>query len=302
MLKEFRHLGLLRSFSAAAKFESYSEAAEKLAISQAAISQQMRQLEESLSTKLFYRNGRTMRLTPQGKELKDYVERAFSMLEEGLSKVRCEPEAGLLRVTTSLSFASIWLVPRLWKFHKRYPEIRVKLIVSCELENMKSGEIDIALRQGEAIDTSIYQELLFEDPVYPVCTPDYVKKHQLKSIEGLTNGTLIVDEKPDRLSWENYFQQHNLQFPENHSDFIEVSTFEMGINAVLDGQGACLTSHCLAQNYIKRGVLTKPFDKHIEPGLKYSLLYDQNSPKRKRIEVFTNWIKEEIEIAGLTNQ
>jgi LysR family glycine cleavage system transcriptional activator len=96
MDKRLRHIGLLRCFDAAARHQSYSLAAEELSISQAAVSQQVRNLEEHVQVKLFSREGRTMRLTKQGKTLSNSVTKAFSELSLGFDRIQIEPESGVL--------------------------------------------------------------------------------------------------------------------------------------------------------------------------------------------------------------
>jgi len=158
-----RYIGLLRCFDAAARHQSYSLAAKELSISQAAVSQQIRSLEQRLAVKLFSRQGRAMQLTDQGLKLQTHVSQAFSVLLQGFDQIQLEPEQGNLVVTTTLSFASIWLVPRLWKFAEVQPAIKVKVMVSEELEDVRHSGIDIAIRQGKSDVENVSQERLFTD-------------------------------------------------------------------------------------------------------------------------------------------
>ncbi|MBC3765982.1 LysR substrate-binding domain-containing protein [Neptunicella marina] len=300
MDKRLRHIGLLRCFAAAAKHQSYSDAAEELAISQAAVSQQIRSLEQQLMVKLFKRNGRAMLLTSQGKTLQDYVNKAFSLLSEGFDRVQVEPEAGVLNVTTGLSFASIWLVPRLWRFSALHPSVTVKVFVSAELENVKHSELDVAIRQGDKIDHTVYNELLFTDPVFPVCSPNLIKNNNLSSPQQIGCCQLIEASGPGRFSWQNWFDTAGVAMQSSQMSWLEVSTLEMGINAVMAGQGICLAPKCLVSDLITNGLLVKPFNINIEPGQNFTLLYDQDSPRLARIQIFSRWLKQELADAGIT--
>ncbi|WP_416306432.1 LysR substrate-binding domain-containing protein [Neptunicella sp. SCSIO 80796] len=301
MDKRLRYIGLLRCFAAAAKHQSYSVAAQELAISQAAVSQQIRSLEQVLGTRLFVRSGRNMRLTPQGEVLSEHVGNAFNLLSQGFDQVQQAPLPGVLQVTTGLSFASIWLVPRLWKFANLYPDIKVKIVVSDELENLRHSDLDIAIRQGDTIDTSLFNETLFVDPIYPVCSPKLLEHMQVKEPQDLLNCILVEAERPGRFSWENWFELANSTIPLSKRDWLEVSTLEMGINAVLAGHGVCLGAHCLVKNLIEDGLLVKPFDIEISPGLRFTFLYDQHSPKRERIKVFHQWLQQELAAEGINS-
>lgn len=299
MDKRLRHIALLRCFTAAARHQSYSMAAQELAITQAAVSQQIRSLEQQLMVRLFIRKGRAMLLTSQGRTLQDYVSRAFSLLSEGFDRVQVEPEEGVLNVTTGLSFASIWLVPRLWRFAALYPSINIKVFVSVELEDLRHSGIDVAIRQGDTIDHSVYSELLFTDPVFPVCSPSLLEKNNIQRPDQIGCCQLVEATGKGRFTWKNWFDIAGIRMHSSQMSWLEVSTLEMGINAVMAGQGVCLASSCLVSDLIKNGLLVKPFNISIEPGQRFTLLYDQDSPRLARIKVFSDWLKQELDSAGI---
>ncbi|GHB69769.1 transcriptional regulator [Psychrosphaera saromensis] len=306
MDKRLRHIGLLRCFDAAARHQSYSLAAEELSISQAAVSQQVRNFEEHFQVKLFSREGRVMRLTKQGKTLSNSVTKAFSELSLGFDRIQIEPENGVLTVTASPSFCSRWLVPRLWKFSSLYPDIQVRALASSQYEDVRHSEIDVAIRQGEKQVSNVHQETLILDPIFPVCSPKVLEQHGLTSPEQINQCWLVeaIDHtcsktsngfnSPNGFSWNDWFNLAGIPLNEDHHKWMEVTTWEMGINAVLSGHGIFLTSGCMAQDLIESGALVKPFNIQIEPGLKFSLLYDEESPRIARIKVFTDWLKKEL--------
>jgi LysR family glycine cleavage system transcriptional activator len=299
MDKRLRHIGLLRCFDAAARHQSYSLAAEELSISQAAVSQQVRNLEDHVQVKLFSREGRSMRLTKQGKTLSNSVTKAFSELSLGFDRIQIEPEKGVLTVTASPSFCSRWLVPRLWKFSSFCPDIQVRALASGQLEDVRHSEIDIAIRQGEKYVNNVHQETLILDPVFPVCSPKVIEEYGLTCPAQLSHCRLVeaidhnCSNRSNGISWNDWFALAGIPTNSDQNRWIEVSTWEMGINAVLSGHGIFLTSGCMAQDLLESGALIKPFDIQIEPGLKFSLLYDEESPRMARIKVFTDWLKKE---------
>ena len=298
MDKRLRHIALLRCFDAAARHQSYSLAAVELSITQAAVSQQIRNLEEHLKVKLFSRQGRSMRLTKQGNSLSESVGKAFSELSLGFDRIQVEPESGVLTVTASPSFCSRWLVPRLWKFSVLYPDVHVRAMASAQYENVRHSDIDVAIRQGKMQVDNVHQETLLLDPVFPICSPRVYEEEQLTSPEKISQCWLVEAIGAGRLgfSWKEWFELAGVPLNSDQNKWMEVTTWEMGINAVLSGHGIFLTSGCMAQDLIESGALVKPFDIQIEPGLRFSLLYDEESPRIARIRVFTDWLKGELQV------
>jgi LysR family glycine cleavage system transcriptional activator len=298
MDKRLRHIALLRCFDAAARHQSYSLAAQELSITQAAVSQQIRNLEEHLQVKLFSRQGRSMRLTKQGNTLSESVGKAFSELSLGFDRIQIEPESGVLTVTASPSFCSRWLVPRLWKFSVLHPNVQVRALASTQYEDVRYSDIDVAVRQGEMQVDHVHQETLFIDPVFPICSPRVFKEEQLTSPEKINQCWLVeaIGVGRSGFSWKDWFELAGVPVDPQCYNWMEVTTWEMGINAVLSGHGIFLTSGCMAQDLIKSGALVKPFDIQIEPGLRFSLLYDEESPRIARIRAFSEWLKGELAI------
>jgi LysR family glycine cleavage system transcriptional activator len=296
MDKRLRYVASLRCFDAAARYQSYSLAADELSITQAAVSQQIRNLERSLAVKLFAREGRSMLLTKQGKILSEYVSKAFEQLSQGFDRIQVEPIEGVLTVTASPSFCSRWLVPRLWKFSDVHSGIQVRALASAQYEDVRYTELDVAIRQGEHIDHHVYQEDLFRDPVIAVCSPKVFEEEKLHNIDNISRCWLVeaIGSGRKDITWQRWFKLAGLEMKKEQTKWMEVTTWEMGINAVLSGHGIFLTSECMAQDLLESGALVKPFDIQLEPGLRFSLLYDQESPRIARIRAFTDWLKKEL--------
>lgn len=296
MDKRLKNLPLLRCFAAAAKHQSYSLAAVELSITQAAVSQQIRNLEQQLQVRLFRRSGRSMMLTKQGISLAESVNTAFDQLSKGFDLIQDEPLAGVLTITSSPSFSSRWLGPRLWKFSQKYPDIQVRALASDQYEDVRHSDIDVAIRQGEVLEAHVHQEVLFYDPVFPVCSPAVFQQANLTDPSQINHCDLIEPIGCDStsFSWKDWFQLANVPLQNKKVGWMEVTTWEMGINAVLSGHGIFLTSSSMVQDLLVTGALVKPFQTQIEPGLRFSLLYDEASPRQARIDAFTQWVKQEV--------
>lgn len=295
MDNRLRHLGGLRYFEAAARHHSYSAAAIELFVSQAAVSQKIRQLELALGCKLFMRQGREMQLTGPGAILYQQVSSGFEKIITGLNQIQSEPIEGVLCVRTPPSFASRWLMPRLWKFTMEHPYIPIRLITDCDSPNIRHTEIDVAVWQGEENidDIGLHQEVLFEEPVYPFCSPQLASSMHFTQPSQLLDCWLIHFDARS-YSWSDWFAQARVSMEKSTVQWMEVSTFDMALNAVIAGHGACLATDSLANDFVSRGLLIKPFSIGLTPGVRYSLISDPSSSRTTRIQAFSDWLRREL--------
>jgi len=292
-----KHLNALRTFESAARHQSYSKAAEELFVSQAAVSQQIRQLENAIEVKLFIRTGRKMKLTQSGEKLYCSTQQALSTLIQGFNDIQCEAIEGNMTITSTQGFSSFWLMPRLYKFSILHPEISIKIVSSSDIEDLQQNHIDLAIRFSENENIKIPDNLTYvpfgQDNAYPVCSPKLAKQMQLKEPKDILNCWLIKITKAS-IDWRDWFVEAKIKDFQKHKMWSEVSSSDLALNAVLAGHGVALTSKALFSQYLENGLLVMPFDiKH--PTVCYRfLIFDPNSAKRARIKVFTDWIKQEM--------
>ena len=195
MDKRLKWLNNLLCFEVAARNESYSKAAEELHISQAAVSQQMRQLEANLGISLFRRQGRKMLLTAPGRTLLASCKNGFSEIINGLNQVQEEPIEGSLTISSTQAFCALWLMPNLFAFFNLFPDINVNIQASNRIENLHDGNIDVAIRFSTSttslLDDTLVVEKFAEDGVIPACSPEFQSKMQLKTVKDLLNARLL---------------------------------------------------------------------------------------------------------------
>ena len=238
-----------------------------------------------------------MRLTEQGKILYKNVSLGLSQIVTGLNQIQSEPVEGLLCVSSTPSFASRWLLPRLWKFSTQHPNIPIRILTSCDAPNLKQGAADLAIWQGEDLEVSgiekLHKEFLFEETIYPFCSPHLAQAIHLTKPEQLL-GCWLIHYESGGYPWQSWFAQAGVTMNRESVQWMEVSTFDHAMNAVMAGHGACLASDSLAADYIERGLLIKPFNIGMTPGISFNLIYDEESPRRKRIAAFSNWLHQEI--------
>jgi len=298
MDQRLKHLNALRTFESAARHNSYSHAAEELFVSQAAVSQQMRQLEQALAVKLFVRTGRKMLLTPSGESLYESTHQALNLLIKGLNNIQHEDVAGNLTITSTQAFCSLWLMPRLYKFSQVHPEVNVRVLGSNQKEDLQKKHIDLAIRFGvekSVLETdNLVMEEFGEDVVYPVCSPKLLQHMWLQTPKDLLDCTLVSLANERVVTWQSWFEHAGVKDFEKAGKKTEVTSSDMALSAVLSGHGVALAASAMFSQYIPTKQLVVPFKiKHPVIWKRY-LAYDPNSAKRKRIKVFIDWIRAEM--------
>ena len=161
----------LQYFLVAGQSKNFKQAAEQLHVTQAAVSQQIRLLEENLQSKLFERSNKQTMLTEKGRQLLPFMQRAFEELSSGIQIVTGDQNPQILRISTVHSFTSLWLIPRLQEFQKLHPEIMVQLAPSSELIDFKQSNIDMAIRMGRGGHSELVQKKIFDDTLTFVASP-----------------------------------------------------------------------------------------------------------------------------------
>jgi len=296
--KALKNINLLYSFECAARHQSYSKAATELCISQAAVSQQMRQLEDNLATQLFLRKGKSMLLTQQGKTLLSGTQQAFNLLEKSINEITVEEITGSLTISSTQAFTTLWLMPKLSKFSMLFPNINIRVMSSPQFEDLKEQHIDLAIRFGPGVkdktDASLTCEYFGEAPVYPVCSAALAKKISFKTPKDLFNTWLVSLENPGCYDWPSWFEYANTQGYQDHQQWTEVHSTDMALNAVLNDHGFTLAAQYLIIEQLKSGQLVMPVNIPHPNVVKRYFVYDKSSPKLARLNVFTHWLKQEM--------
>jgi LysR family transcriptional regulator, glycine cleavage system transcriptional activator len=162
-------LASLRVFVGVAEQLSFSRAAQSLGVSTAAVSQQIRSLEEYLRVPLFLRRGHTVQLTAEGSRLLPRVRDALAQLERTIDEARRERRAGALTVTMLATFLQQWLLPRLPNFERKFPDLDLRLHTSTQLVDFLNADVQVAIRFGLGSWPHVHAERILEDWLVPVC-------------------------------------------------------------------------------------------------------------------------------------
>jgi LysR family transcriptional regulator, glycine cleavage system transcriptional activator len=301
MLEQFPGLRSLRAFEAAARLLSFTRAAQEMAVTPAAISHQIKEIEDVLGITLFIRNSRTMRLTREGEILATASGEALETLVRALQKVRRIDNKKQLKLSVSPSLGAKWLVPRLDRFLNVVPGADVRLDVSHVPVDFEREDVDIAIRFGEGKYPGLRADLLFTDTLFPVCSPRLITTEKpLKTPRDLLRHPLIhLDWEAHGSPWPNW---RMWMAAAGIREFDDRSGLHFGqtslvIQAAIDGHGVALGDSNLVADDLAAGRLIKPFELSLRAPPQYSYwvispLENQDLPM---VKAFREWVLSEAQ-------
>ncbi|QGX38878.1 transcriptional regulator GcvA [Permianibacter aggregans] len=293
MSRRLPPLNSLRAFEAAARNLSFTRAAEEIHVTQAAISHQIKALEDFLNVKLFTRKNRELLLTDEGQMYWPVIRDVFEKLADATERVRAKVAAGPLSVSVVPTFAVQWLVPRLSRFSELHPEIDVRLKASDAEVNFHDDNVDVAIYFGDGSWSDLHVERLLEEFLFPVCSPQLAKGSKpLKTPADLSQHSLLHDESFDGWRrWLNYVGAKSVRW--NRGPVF--SHTAMVLQAAAHGQGVALAHSVLAQNDLASGRLVRPFDQMLPLEEGYFLVCPRAAADRPKIVAFRQWLQRTIE-------
>ena len=291
----FRRLPLasLRVFVAAAEHPSFSHAADALGVSAAAVSMQVRALEEYLRTPLFHRRGRLAQLTAAGSQLLPRVRNGLAELERAINEARLEQRTGPLTVSMLASFLQQWLLLRLPGFNARHPQFEVRIHTSDQMVDFGHSDVQAAIRFGAGGWPKLHCEKLLDDWVLPVCTPQLLTKHGLVSTQAdLRRYRLLHEESEAWRAWPGGTTDESAFFAEERRG----ATFDDAVSVVRAagaGQGLALARWSLVALDIECGRLAIASRTIIPIKSAYYFVCPASYLEMEKIAAFRTWIMEE---------
>jgi LysR family transcriptional regulator, glycine cleavage system transcriptional activator len=291
MVKPLPPLNAVRAFEAASRHLNLSRAAEELGVTQGAISKQVIALEDFIGAQLFHREPGGLRLTNEGGSLKEAIAPAFSMLGEAFSRYsRRPPRSNVCRISTTASFASQFLVPRLNMFRQRFPEIELEFLTTIRLVDLSREEFDIAVRYGGGQYDGVVSTPLAEPVLLPVCTPEIRtrNKDDAKSI--------VVKERRIQCSayneWRDYADLAKLDLA-GAPPTIVIEEFQVALTAACHGQGVVLLPEILVRERVQRGELVVFSDVRVRTEYTFHLVHTPNFKRSTVVPEVIAWLKDE---------
>jgi len=291
-------LAAIRAFEAAARHESFTAAAAELGLTQAAVSYQVKALEERLGAPLFLRERGRARLTPLGLRLLPTLSQAFDSIEAAFASHREEDET-LLTVTTTHTFANTWLAWRLGAFQMEHPDLAVRMTTSNELCDLRAGDADIAIRAGTGGWEGLEHHRLFESSFTPMASPQCLAEAERKLGRKLEPADLPDQNRigPSDDWWQQWFADNGV--PADESVFrkagIRLDNQANEGHAAMGGQGFALLTPLLWKGDVAAGRLAVPFpDRVSNRGWAYWLLYPSDRRLTPKVKRFKEWMLAEM--------
>lgn len=251
-------LQMLVVFESSARHLSFTGAARELGTTQPAISQQVKALEVVLGVPLFRRVYRGVELTDAGHILLKTTQSSFSEIRKTVSFIRNKQETPRLNVATDFAFAAYWLMPRLPEFRKQYPDVEIRLHTSQSNADVALQDIDLAIVFSDGIHKGLVTEKLFEEEVFPVCSPRLLAEYgPFEALEDLTQAPLLkLHAQPDEkwMVWERLFAQHNAAWSPAHT-MMEFDNYTLLVQAAIAGQGVALGWRSLLDDMLNNQLL-----------------------------------------------
>ena len=284
-------LNALRAFAVAGRYLSFTRAAEELHVTQAAISHQIKLLEDYLGMRLFRRLNRALLLTEEGQSYLPAVTQALADLAVATERLQKHDVSGVLTVSVLPSFAARWLVPRLGRFRDAHPEIEVRIAPSDKLVQFEHDDVDVAIRYGRGVYPGLRADRVLTEKIFPVCSPQLLTgQHPLHRPDDLKHHHLLHDDiTVDWRTWLLAAQVRDVD-PHRGTFFTDSSLL---IQAAVAGQGIALARGVLAEDELAAGRLVRPFDLKLPAEFAYYLVCPETTAERPKVVAFREWLFEE---------
>ena len=287
-------LAAVRVFEAAARHENFTAAAAELGMTQAAVSYQVKVLEERLGVLLFRREKKRVVLTEAGLRAAPQVARAFDALDSAFAGIRADDEA-LLTVSTSNTFANTWLAWRLGAFQMAHPDMAVRLHTSDTLADMAGDDVDCAIRSGLGAWPGLVAHRLITIDFTPMCSPAFFDKHGPLVPADLLRLPQISPHDP---WWQHWLSEAGVAMPEGPTrPGVRLDSQAHEGHAAMAGQGVALLTPFFWHHDLAEGRLVRPFAQVSTRGDGYWLVYPEHRKAAPKIRRFRDWLLREIAAA-----
>jgi len=302
MKRHFPPLNSLRAFESAARHLSFTDASEELNVTPAAISQQVKVLENYFEVKLFQRLTRALILTDSGRMILPILTEGFDKLEEASTVLREQQAENIITVSIAPAMG-VWLLPRLGRFRQYAPQYDIRIDASERDVDFTRESLDIALRFGSGDYKNLVSECLFDDKIVVVCSPDLITEEKpLCSLADIHHHTLLHNswrlEEKAQIDWRTWLTSMGSAVETERGPRFNLDA--MVVQAAIAGQGLALINESLVAGELAAGSLVKPFAE-LEAGNRinsvscYYLVYPEGQQDNPKVTIFRDWLFSELE-------
>jgi len=287
MPRDLPNLNAIRMFEAAARELSFTRAADRLNVTQGAVSRQIKLLEEELGRELFHRCGRRLALTEAGDQYREVVDGALRAIRRGTARLRQQGSTLSLTLSVLPSFASRWLIPRLQRFQAQNPSLNIWLGTSYRVIDFdRDPDIDAAIRFGRGQWPGTHVVPLVREQVAPVCTPDLAA--QLKEPRDVLKFKLLGD-KPPWDEWQPWLAAQGINTPIEAPGLS--SDFSIILQAAVEGHGVAMARDLLVADDLKAGRLVRPFPRGVASVFNYYYVCSPERAEEPALTAFGDWLR-----------
>ena len=291
-------LDLLVGFEAAGRHLSFTKAGEELFLTQSAVSRQIKELEEQLGVELFQRRHRALALTDAGKSFYASAAQVLTTMRAATDRLRAQAGKKGLSVTTTHSFAALWLIPRLAGFTRSHPGVDVRIMADTRVQDLDRDGLDLAIRHGPASLAGSNAVRLMGERVFPVCSPKLMKdkSRPLREPQDLRYHCLLQYDDPEGrhpwLHWKTWLEVERIA-DLRPAGTLSFSGYEQIIPAAVAGHGVALGRSPLVKDLLASGELAAPFKSSADPARAYYAIVSQSAEGRPEVSEFVSWLKQE---------
>jgi LysR family glycine cleavage system transcriptional activator len=293
MARHLPPLNALRFFEAVARHRSFIRAAEELHVTPAAVSQQIKLLEDHLGVTLFKR-GKTLVLNESASDALHHLSEAFDQIERTMLRVSSGSISGPLVISAPPAFSARWLIPRLGDFYTRYPDVEINLHASRRVVDFSMEEVDVAIRFGNAQQPGLSAETLMPEMIVPVAVPEIATK--IKKPADLARANLIEDDwhitRSTIPDWKTWLAA--LGVAETPLHIRRFGDSELAIQAALNGLGITLIWHSLVMDDLAAGRLKQVVNLSIPTDFTFQLVMPRNKQMVSKVAAFRDWLFEQV--------
>jgi LysR family glycine cleavage system transcriptional activator len=298
MLLNSPTLASLRFFDAAARLLSFKKAALELHVTQGAVSQQIKHLEDALGCRLFERLPRQITLTAAGQRFAQVVHQALADIEREATWLATQRPLSHVRVRAGPSFALRWLVPRLADFYARYSHVKLSITAAYGYIDPVRRDFDLAIELSKGTWPPLHCETLMDEYLVPVCSPQYLKQHNfLKKPADVQRATLLHDADAwvgarQNAEWQYWLQKAGARGVDSNRGLF-FSLANLCLEAALTHQGIAMGRGALIEEQLASGQLVTPFERRVKSPMRYLLVYPKELAEQPALLATIKWLREQ---------
>lgn len=293
MARRLPPLNQLRAFEAAARHLSFGKAGDELHVTHAAISHQIKALEQNLGQVLFRRMTRAVELTDAAKTLYEDTRRALDILDEAVSRFEQDKDEAPLRASVAPSFASHWLLKRLSKFHQNNPDIRIEVDITSNVQDLADSGFDFAIRHGDGAWRGLEIRKLFDEELCAVASPSFAEAQNADFMNALTSDVSLLTASVRSDEWADWLGAQGVK-GDVSSRLIVFPTQALALDGAITGLGVALTDRRLAKDDVEAGRLVQVSDYIHKSGRGFYFVHPRKRVDDKRQNRFLKWLQAEL--------